>query len=73
MAERDYHSLISSGVKEIIDLGLATYGHGHHVKAAFGGISGSLPGAAPDEGEKPPKPTMPRKGQAKAKGRHPSG
>jgi phosphoglycolate phosphatase-like HAD superfamily hydrolase len=73
MVKRDYHSIISSDSKEIVDLGLAVYGHGHHVKAAFGNISGSLPGPDPDEGEKPPKRANPRKGRTKAKGGRPSG
>jgi hypothetical protein len=46
IAKGDYHGVIDCDAKEIIDMGLAVYGHGHRVKAAFGIASGSMPGGA---------------------------
>ena len=66
IVEGGYHDIISSDAKEIIDLGLAVYGHGDHVKAVFGNAPGPISGAAPDEGEYSPKRVNPKKGQAKA-------
>jgi Glu-tRNA(Gln) amidotransferase subunit E-like FAD-binding protein len=52
IAQGGYHGIIGSEAKEIIDLGLAVYGHGDQVKAVFGPVSGSTPGPDPDEPEK---------------------
>ena len=72
IAEGGYHGMISSDAREIIDLGLAVYGHGDHVKAVFGNAPGPMPGAAPDEGEQPLERVKPKKGRAKAQSRRPS-
>ena len=40
---RDYHDIIDDDAVEIIDLGLAVYGHGNRVKAVFGPAGESDP------------------------------
>ena len=36
IAERKYHMILDSHTKKVIDLGLAVYGYGQRLKAAFG-------------------------------------